>query len=232
MHPPVLRKVLSAAIFGFALAAQARADILDDQPYDGTSPGAVSQIFPDNPTFSSKSFDDVVVGGLGWKVDSVTIYGMEQGDPTQNLSVNLQFASSPNFFDTATIYSGTEVTNGNLIFTNLNASLAPGTYWITAWVDRPLLPTGGQWFWDETTPVRGSEYDFHNPGNGFGYGSSAVPGSTISGTPNDLAFQINGLKIVPEPTSLALLAIGALGSARLFRRRSSEHQGSRSGSSS
>ena len=94
--------------------------------------------------------------------------------------------------------------------------LAPGTYWITAWVDRPELPTGGQWFWDTTNagaPI-GSEFYIQNPGGGLIPGaSSAVPGSTVLGIPpSDLAFTIYG-QAVPEPSSLVLFAIGGLGLA-------------------
>jgi hypothetical protein len=217
---------LAAFLGAILVGSAARADILVSQPYDGFSPGAVSQVFPDFPTFSTKSFDDVVVSSPGWIVNSVTIFGQEQGDPTQNLSVKLQFASSANFNDSSTVYTGTEDTNGNLLFTGLNINLSPATYWLSAWVVRPELPTGGQWFWDQTTPVTGSEYIFHNPGGGLGFGTSPMPGSTISGSPADLAFVIQG-QVVPEPGSLTLLGLGGLGLATVAWRR---HQDRRRGS--
>jgi hypothetical protein len=109
-----------------------------------------------------------------------------------------------------------------LVFTNLNIDLAPGTYWISAWVDRPFAG-GGQWFWDETTPVTGSEFFIHNPGGGFGFGTSPVPGSVVTGPPpHDLAFEIDGTLTsegVPEPGSVLLLSLGAIGLAGYGWRR-------------
>ncbi len=172
--------LLAAAITGLLDGtAKTHADILYSQPYDGVSPGAPSQVFPDYPTYSTKSFDDVTVGGGGWLVQGVTIYGQEQGDPSQNVAVDLQFASSPNFNDPSPVYTGTEDSSGNLNFTGLNISLAPGTYWITAWVVRPELPTGGQWFWSMTDAgsPNGSEFYIQNPGGGL------VPGALTRSPP-------------------------------------------------
>ena len=99
--------------------------------------------------------------------------------------------------------------------------LAPGTYWIDGWVDRPEL-TGGQWFWDMTdagNPI-GSEFYIQNPGggllmdaNGNPLATNPTPGSQVFGTlPSDLAFTIYG-QAVPEPSSVVILAIGVLGLA-------------------
>ena len=149
--------------------------ILYTQPYDGVSPGVVSQTFPDSLTYSTHAFDDVTVTGGGWNVQAVTIYGMETGNSSFNLSVSLQFQSTslPSYNDTTDpIYTGTEDANGNLQFTNLNVNLSPGTYWITAWIDRPFYAGGNQgiqWFWDTTNagnPI-GSEYYLQNPGASF-----------------------------------------------------------------
>jgi hypothetical protein len=133
------------------------------------------------------------------------------------VSIHLQFQSTtlPDFNNTAGIITGgTENPSGNLNFTSLSVFLAPGTYWITAWVDRPELPTGGQWFWYTTNPGNpiGSEFYILNPGGSLIPGaSSAVPGSTVLGTPpSDLAFTIYGA-VVPEPSSVVLLAMGGLG---------------------
>ncbi len=138
---PIRGLLTLAAVAGLlTVPATAQAGVLYSQPYDGTSPGAPSQVFPDFTNFSTQSFDDVTVTGAGWLVQAVTIYGQEQGDPTQNIAVNLQFQSTslPSFGNmTAPIYTGTEDSSGNLNFTGLNINLAPGTYWITAWVVRP-----------------------------------------------------------------------------------------------
>ncbi len=85
--------------------------------------------------------------------------------------------------------------------------MAPGTYWLTASVDRPLVP-GGQWFWLRTAATQnGLEHRFHNPGGGFGFGTDPIPGSMVFGDAGDLSFRIEGA-IVPEPTAFAGLMLG------------------------
>jgi hypothetical protein len=210
--------------------ATSRADILYSQPYDGVSPGVPAQIFTDTTppyaSWSTQAFDDFTVTGGGWLVTGATFYGQEQGDPTQNVSVNLAFLSTPGF-TTSGISGGAEDSSGNLNFSGLSIFLAPGTYWIDGWVDRPEL-TGGQWLWDMTdagNPI-GSEFFIQNPGGGllmdaFGnpLATNPTPGSQVFGTPPaDLAFTIYG-QSVPEPSGVVLLAIGALGLAGVVRKR-------------
>jgi len=47
-----------------------------------------------------------------------------------------------------------------------------------------------------------------NPGGGWGYGTSLVPGSATGNPAADLAFEIDG-SAIPEPTGWVLLATGA-----------------------
>ncbi len=218
--------VALAALLGWSATTQA--GTLYSQPYDGVSPGVPSQIFTDTSppysNWSTKAFDDFTVTGKGWFVQGATIYGQEQGDPTQNVAVSLQFQSTtpPSFNDNAGIISGSEDSHGNLNFSGLNMFLAPGTYWISAWVVRPELPTGGQWFWSMTdvgNPV-GSEFLIQNPGGALlPNATSLTPGSQVFGTlPSDLAFTLYGVA-VPEPSSLVMLAIGSAGLLIVARRR-------------
>lgn len=221
----ILARLIAAALFLLMVCpAPAPAGTLFSQPYDGTSPGAPSQMFTDtSPNYSSyntEAFDDFTVpAGPGWIITGATFYGQEQGDPTQNVSVNMQMLSAPGF-TTSGISGGSEDASGNLNFTGLSIYLAPGTYWITAWVDRPEL-TGGQWFWDLTDygNPHGSEFYIQNPGGGLIPGaSSAVPASTVLGTqPSDLAFTLYG-SAVPEPSGAVLLAIGGAAMAIVGRR--------------
>jgi hypothetical protein len=195
-------------------------DILYTQPYDGSSPGVPAQMFTDtSPNYSSwstEAFDDFTVTGRGWFVSGATFYGQDQGDPRQNVSINMQFLTAPGFA-TSGISGGVEQA-GNLNFNSLNIFLAPGTYWITGWVDRPEL-TGGQWFWDITNlgkPI-GSEFFIQNPGggllfdaNGNALAEQPTAGNQVFGTPpSDLAFTLFGV-VVPEPSSVVLLAIGSM----------------------
>jgi hypothetical protein len=198
-------------------------NVLFTQPYDGSSPGVPSQIFtdtsPNYSTWSTQAFDDFTVTGPGWLVTGATFYGQDQGNPAQNVSINMKFLTAPSF-STSGISGGVE-SGGNLTFSNLHTFLAPGTYWITGWVDRPEL-TGGQWFWDITNlgkPI-GSEFFIQNPGGGLLFDANGNPlaaqptaGSTVFGTPpSDLAFTLFG-SIGPEPSSMVLLAIGTLAAA-------------------
>jgi PEP-CTERM motif len=227
----VLRLIFATIVALLNWSAPARADVLYTQPYDGVSPAAPAQIFTDTsppyPSWSTQAFDDFTVTGAGWIVTGATFYGAEQGDPTQNLSVNMAFLNAPGF-TTNGISGGTEDSSGNLNFTGLSIFLAPGTYWIDGWVVRPELP-GGQWFWDMTNagnPI-GSEFYIQNPGggllqdaNGNPLAANPTPGSQVFGTPpSDLAFTLFG-QAVPEPSSVVLLAIGAIGLAGLAGRRS------------
>jgi hypothetical protein len=233
IHNPIFATTVAALLISSATArAGPVGTVLYSQPYDGVSAAVPSQIFTDtSPDFSSwntQAFDDFTVTGSGWLVTGATFYGQEQGDPTQNVSVNMQFLTAPGFTTTG-ISGGTEDANGNLNFTGLSTFLAPGTYSITGWVNRPEL-TGGQWFWDMTNagnPI-GSEFFIQNPGgdllqdsNGNPLAANPTTGSQVYGTPlADLAFTIVG-QVAPEPSSIVLLATGgvALALFSLARRR-------------
>jgi PEP-CTERM motif len=219
IHSPIIAKAIVALLISSATARAG--SVLYSQPYDGVSPAVPSQNFTDtSPNYTSwntRAFDDFTVTGSGWLVNGATFYGQEQGDPTQNVSVNMQFLTAPGF-TTGGISGGTEDASGNLNFTGLSTYLAPGTYWITGWVNRPEL-TGGQWFWDMTNAFNpiGSEFYIQNPGgallqdgNGNPLAANPTPGSQVFGTPpSDLAFTIFG-EAVPEPSSIVLLAIGGV----------------------
>jgi hypothetical protein len=226
--------ILALAWLSGWLAPCAPAGTLYSQLYDGSSPGVNSQIYTDNygapHSYSTKAWDDFVVPvGQTWIISQVTIFGQDQGNPAQNVSVNLQFqsANTPSYFDSSKIYSGSENANpngstANLVFTT-PITLEAGRYWISGWVERPETlgnPPGGQWFWNETdygNPI-GSDFFWQNPGtawdtyNQIGDNTSDIqPGNNwnVDGRPADLAFQIEGIA-VPEPASWCLLAIGAV----------------------
>ncbi len=198
-----------------------RADtLLVNQPYDGTSIGRISQVFPDQSSFTTYQFDDFTTDdqvGIGRFIAP----GFEGGSAAANLAVTGEiWTGLPDQGGTLVMSgNGAEDAMGVLTIDFDGQTLDPGSYWITAFVTRNDS-AGGQWFWYATTPVTLSEAYLYNPGNGFGLGSASIPGSTAYGQASNMAFE---LYAIPEPSSLALAVIGlgtaALGHARVGRKK-------------
>ncbi len=169
----------------------------------------ISQQFTDFPDFTTLSFDDFTLSSAS-NLTSLTVYGTEQGDSSQNQFVLYAITSNANV-SPATVYAsgfGTQV-GSDLTFDLTGVSLSAGTYWVTAWVVRDF-GLGGQWFWNQTgDAISGSESYLHNPGGGFGGGTDPLSSTAFFGFPADLAFNIQG-DVVPAPASLALLGMGGL----------------------
>lgn len=211
--------VVLSVVSALMSAAQANS-LLWDQGSNLSTTGVVAQDFTDFPTFSSYEFDDFVVSAPGWFIKQIIVYGDEFGNPNLNVSVNLSIQQNASFTSPGTVYltaTGTQI-GDDLVFNLPNVQLNPGTYWITAWVERPFGGGGGQWFWLRNNTLNGSEHYFHNPGGGFGYGTNPIPGQNIFGSPSDLAFRIYG-QLVPEPVSLIALGSGLASLLALRRRR-------------
>jgi len=207
----LLPKASLAILAGLGLAAAhpANAQVLYAQLYDGVSVAASSQVFTDLPQLSVYSFDDFAVTGTGWDISKVTASGTDYGNPNANTAVSLAF-TTPDASAIGTTYAGAEDTSGNLVFTQ-SIHLNPGNYFITAFVTRPT--SGGQWGFNETTPVRGQSFYLSNPGGGFGFGTTPYHIDPR----HDLAFEIDGAPspgvppAVPEPSSVLTFALAALG---------------------
>lgn len=168
--------------------------------------GHQRQEYPDFPQADSYPSDDFVVSDPAWFITRVFAPGIEVGDSRANLSVNMLVGPTPNFFDATLFAHGTQ-DGEDLVFTP-NKTLAQGSYWLFTYVVRSF-GRGGQRFQKTTTPVRGSEGYFHNPGGGYGLGTDPVPLAVIFGRPQDLAFRIEG-EIVPEPASITALILGGI----------------------
>lgn len=215
--------LLTLFLISFILigSKQARAVVIWDQP--GTGDGRIAQIFTDaaNAPFSAFEFDDFNTS-IGYFIETLTAYGVENGDPGQNVDIVGEIWNAlPGIFGGSivmTSLSGSEnLTTANLTIDFGGQFLPAGNYWVTAYVVRPF-DTGDQWFWTTTDTITGNEAYFYNPGGGFGVGTDPIPGSNIHfDGERDMAFTLEGSP-VPEPATMLLISTGLAGLAG-FRRK-------------
>jgi len=91
--------------------------------------------------------------------------------------------------------------------TGLNASVTSGTtYWLN--LQNAVIQTGDPVFWDENSGV-----------GCMSKGCPSLASDSSYGTIASESFTINGGGSTPEPTSIMLLASGALGLAGVLRRK-------------
>jgi hypothetical protein len=186
--------------------------IIHDQPWDGVTPGRAATASLDNVPGSTYQLDNFSRQNF-CIINRITFFGVEApgGDPSANVACQFRIQRLPSFTNPSTIYAAGSTTaayqNGNLVFEGLSANLAPGDYWITAWVERPS--SGGTWLWRATTPVDGPEAVVHNPGGGQGFGTNPLPGFLVYGQSRDMAFRIQGDPL-PEPSTLLTAIVGIL----------------------
>lgn len=203
---------LPLALVLLSVPCLAPAGVIVDQ--SALNAGSVtSQSFTDFPEFSGSAFDDFTLGST-YALTTLTIFGVDEGDPSFNTAVTASIYAAPDL-TTAPILTalGSQV-GGNLEFDFGGALLGPGSYWLASYVTRPFSG-GGQWFWTFGFPVSGSQAMFQNPGGGFGLGTGTVPVATLLGTdPVDMAFVLSGdlvVNSVPEPSTFALAGLAGLG---------------------
>jgi hypothetical protein len=189
--------------------------IVDQAPtYEATA----SQIFSDAPEYSSFGFDDFTTT-QSFDLTSLLIYGIESGDPSLNTAVTASLWASPGVTGTPLYsFSGSEI-NPNLKFDLTGTRLLPGTYWLSAYVTRPL---SGQWFWSASSAISGAPAAWQNPGGGFGLGTSVIfspdfpldePGES------SFAFKLEGNPVsVPGPLPALGVFAGFAASRRLRAR--------------
>jgi hypothetical protein len=202
-----MKKALLFALVVTAVSANAA---VYEQANTGYS-NIVSQKFPDFPTFDTYSSDDV--NGLGWiNITAAKAYGTEAGLASQNTAVKMGVGTSADISSIFATANGTQV-GQDLVFNGLNV-VVNGNFRVFFWVERSF-GQGGQWFWNQTATITGMETMLHNPGGGFGLGTSPFPISDILGERLDSSFRLE-YDIVPEPATM--IALGA-GLAAMARRR-------------
>ncbi len=172
----------------FAAQSAGQAAVIVDQSSGATGRFIGSQELPDRPEFSASAFDDFTIG-TAFNITFLRVFGREAGLPAANVAVVAGIYASPDLTAIPILRTiGTQV-GANLVFDFGGATLPAGTYWVGAYVVRPA--SGGQWLWNLRLPIVGSQARWHNPGDGFGLGTSAIPlGDVLEEA--DMAFILEG----------------------------------------
>lgn len=181
-----------------------RAEVLVDQSAGQTGRYIQSQEFPDLPAYTAVAFDDFTIG-TPFNLTSLTVFGRDfYGNPANNLSVVAGIYAAPDLTGAPILCArGVEVRAGalaNLVFDFGGATLPAGTYWLGAYIVRPNSQAG--WYWQLRLPITRSQAMWHNPGGGFGLGTTPTRlGDVLE--ESDLAFILNGNPSAPAATATA-----------------------------
>ena len=216
MRPTLSTVVLAAALSTLGMTAPALADIIVDQP-DSLEGGIASQVFGSPfEGYSCSALDDFTITDA-YDLTALTVYGENgAGSGDDDIAVTVRFLAAPNL-GSATIASATGVQSGGVLTFDLTGiTLAAGTYWISAQVERNF-DLGGQWFWRLSNTMNGAQAMWHNPGGAFGNGTDPVTVDVLGQSRWDMAFTLEGM-VVPAPGALALLGSAALVGRRQRRR--------------
>lgn len=207
-----------ATVLGFLAPATTRADVVYNQPFDGTgnlyasqndtTPGGYglfAQVY-DNFTLSSAT----VITSAGWTGGyynppsqgpitawTVDIYADNSGTPGSLLS-NTYVAGTANETFLGN-YGGSPIYTYSLSLATPFAAAAGTQYWLSVYPDLGFPP---QWGWASGTG-----------GDGISYQNFQ---GTLSQLTTDMAFSLSS---VPEPSSLVLAAMGGMGIVVLYGRR-------------
>jgi hypothetical protein len=224
---------LCVLVLGLACVASASATVLWDQSqlvdYWAQPPIITSQEFPPPDPFgaySAYTMNDITTDGQNWTIQEITVYYSRYSTPSPWQSVVTQARMSvipktgalpDNSFDGQLVnVTLTPFTQNNVDYLAITASgldipLAAGEYWVGL---VPLAPLASIGYYQEVpvqTPLlKEDETAWRNPGNGFGAGTDWMPWDVVGSDyliNTDQSITIAG---VPEPTSLFLLALGAL----------------------
>jgi hypothetical protein len=222
--------VLAAAIVALG-AGPARADMIlwYNGDFDSRN-GLVNDRNTSTPL--SAVYDDFNVTGSGWTLDRVWSNNLMNFTTTTadfEIRKGVSLNNGGTLVASGTGLTATQVATGRSGFGNpeftvtisgLNINLAPGTYWLAVW---PVGSGSGNSFISTTgganavgTPPGNNDNSFWtDPGVPINFGSPSDPAGLGPGT-WDFSMGVAGTAspgaaAVPEPASLTLLGLGALG---------------------
>ncbi|MDO9577372.1 MAG: FlgD immunoglobulin-like domain containing protein, partial [Candidatus Cloacimonadales bacterium] len=150
--------------------------------------------------YDAEGADDFVVPtGATWTISEVDVlgtYSVAGPCDLANVRIYANNAGIPGtlLFEYLNV-PATPSVEGNLFCVIPNTTLTAGTYWMSV-QGRMDYATGGQWYWSrQSPPTIGYEFQWQNPGGGFGgltsWGAGSIqwPGQTCY----DLSFVIYGI---------------------------------------
>lgn len=226
-----------AALAAATLGTTANAALFDN-PVGGATPGN-NLDSPTNASLRHYGLSKVVVGGLGWNIDSVSMFqptasGAALGALSADLHLHIVADADLATFDptlASDVVTGAETDSEVLSLSSFFAAgttrftadpaadvtIGPGTYWIgvTPILDN-LSPFGTGWQFAYGGADPGEAAIFAEAGAFTGTSTTPSTDGVWETKPVGYALTIEGTP-VPEPTSLALLSLGGLLAAR--RRR-------------
>ena len=188
-----------------------RATVYYNQTGNPSAEGAIaSQNFTDMPTYACQGADDFVVpSGATWNVNHVFVNGIYYNGGFEVPAADVIFYADAAGIPGAALYTFTAVpaesdATGNVnVFLPSTATLTAGTYWVSVAAAMDYT-THFQWMWSkEAAPTVMSEFQWQNPGNGFGTGYTTWTSGAIVWSGNvdqNLAFALTDSTQAPPPT--------------------------------
>lgn len=222
-----MKKLLIAA-FAVAASSAFAGGVLYTQPYGTFQDGYLSHEFTGAGQAANSTYlFDNFTNAQAWDISTIYAYFQQAPPPPLGgyTEYHVRITQNANFTSPGTIgldfmttqASTFELGNNRLNFNIGSGTLAPGSWFLSAWVVSDFNQTG-QWNWGATEVVTGGEAIWHNPGAGLIAGGNPVTVSSQGFAPADAVFTIEGT-IVPEPGTFIAIGIGLAGLALARRRK-------------